>query len=868
MSDSDSSASSEPTVRTEPTRESLDSQGRNSFDVAQRVRLPSSYRRGVRQLKTNLRSFIHAVELTKTYCPIQITSVHEQELRMRMVAVCGGSGHSLAMVDVELGETIRVIDDSFSYNICNCMSISAPLRKQKLAPLICSGHRDGRIILRDLQTGNVLLREICDIEHGGPITACHVCEGEKRTLAIAGSQDKAGIFTVYMYDFSRGTLACPPKQDHSVACTCIASVSVPMGHSYVCTGSIDGYVHIYEMLGDSMDRVFSFADNGGAVFDLDVLPGVAGGVRPSLLLVAGRGKAVQCYDLDSGDPFVSLATSKQVASLSLGGSGSGSGSRGLKVNTHYNGVRLAGHKGKVNAVRGIFTATLGCVTGGEDGFVCIWNLENQSLLMRFTGQHVPSTPGRPGSSEGVGDDQGAQTGLHEDEVSSISVAVHPRLFILTASFDQNLSIIDLGSSENEEEQRAYRVLMGKEARSKRRGASRRRTTVRGQGQGEEEEEKQGGVRGEGRSYRLGTIVQKGITAALTMPSSDSSNGHNYVGMRSMTEGNGQQKVASTRLNYDSKGLNKSSDDSSQINQGNIRSSDVKRNRGSRGGSAFPVPGVDEDQEKEKEKEEDCFSPPQSDSRALLKISAYSLVSSKDHRDITGSAPASHAHAHADAKADSPPSPSPSLTGLAPTARGRRNTVFHSPYASNNPKTRNTRRQSKVMAQLDRVRAGLPRKDPDAVNEEGDDSDSSSEVDSEDDIDFDNARRMRPPQRGNVTLNDLFADLEAVKVAQQRRRTKKADREAARKLAAKIARGERIEAKREETETETEEERRKRETKAVMDAFAELTESSTDDEVEVDSDDAEEIGATGKGKTAKERAGARRGKARHVQSATN
>ena len=170
----------------------------------------------------------------------------------------------------------------------------------------------------------------------------------------------------------------------------------------------------------------------------------------------------------------------------------------------------------------------------------------------------------------------------------------------------------------------------------------------------------------------------------------------------------------------------------------------------------------------------------------------------------------------------------------------------------------------MMAQLDRVRAGLPRKDPDAVNEEGDDSDrSSSEVDSEDDIDFDNARRMRPPQRGNVTLNDLFADLEAVKVAQQRRRAKKADREAARELAAKIALGERIEAKREETETETEEERRKRETKAVMDAFAELTESSTDDEVEVDSDDAEEIGATGKGKTAKERAGARRGKARPV-----
>ena len=287
-SDEESSGSSVPTVRTEPTRESLDSQGRNSFDVAQRVRLPNSYRQGVRQLKTSLRSFIHAVELTKAYCPIQITSMYKQELRMRMVAICGGSGHSLALVDAEMGEVIRVIDDSFSYNICNCMSISTPLRKQKLAPLLCTGHQDGRLVLRDLQTGKVLLREISEIEHGGPITACHVCEGERRTLAIAGSQDKEGIFTVYIYDFSKGLLACPPKRDHSVACTAVTSVSVPMGYSYVCTGSIDGFVHVYEMMGNTMDRVYSFCDNGGAVLALDVLPGISGGVRPSLLLVAGR----------------------------------------------------------------------------------------------------------------------------------------------------------------------------------------------------------------------------------------------------------------------------------------------------------------------------------------------------------------------------------------------------------------------------------------------------------------------------------------------------------------------------------------------------------------------------------------------------
>ena len=781
-SDEESEDSSELSVRTPVTRESLDSKGRNSFDVAQRVRLPYLYRRGVRQLKTSLRSFINAVEISKAYCPVQITSKLEQELRMRVVAICGGSGHSLVLLDAEMGETIRVIDDSLTRSICNCMSISAPLRKQKLTPLLCTGHQDGRIVLRDLQTGTVLLQEICNIEHGGPITACHVCEGERRTLAIAGSQDKEGIFTVYMYDFSRGALACPPKQDHSVACTAIASVSVPMGHSYVCTGSIDGFVHVYEMLGDSMDRVHSFTDNGGAVFDLDVIPGIAGGERPSLLLVAGWGKAVQCYDLDAGLPFTSLASSSQHVSSAAGGITTGGTPRTRpNINSCYDGIRLIGHDGKVTAVRGILTPTLGCVTGGEDGHVCIWNLETCSLLVRFTGQHVPPSPSRP---HGEG-------GLHEGEVSSISVSLHPRLFILTGGLDQHLSIVDLASSEDEASQRAYRILTNQEASGNRRGSRRRSKSSQ-----------KGSDQGGGRSYRLNTVVGKSISAYALAATKDSSNSTNYIEMPSSSvEGEVEAPV----------GRNK---DFTQVSRGIL----IKGESRERlvldqltSGVASEMPMIEEDKESERTVKLPSV-------RVGTGESNYDLVSGKEPTRQTIAFPS-------ESGTDSSLFSSFEVLGLANTSQGRRNSVFDSPYASNNPRGRNVKRQTKVLAQLDRVRAGLSKHDPD-----NEDSDDSSSVDSEDAIDFDNAMSRRPKHRGSVILNDLFVDLEAIKAAQQRRKQKRAEREAAKlkadELARRLACGETIEN---EEVPETEEERVRRETKAVMDAFAELTESSTDDE---------------------------------------
>ena len=74
-------------------------------------------------------------------------------------------------------------------------------------------------------------------------------------------------------------------------------------------------------------------------------------------------------------------------------------------------------------------------------------------------------------------------GLHNDQVSSISVSVYPRLFILTGSFDQRLSIIDLASSEDEAILRAYRTLTKQEPRGKHGKAPERSLLLTKDGQG-------------------------------------------------------------------------------------------------------------------------------------------------------------------------------------------------------------------------------------------------------------------------------------------------------------------------------------------------------------------------------------------------
>jgi WD40 repeat protein len=449
MSDSDE----EQSVHTVATRESLDSQGKSAFDTAIRVKLHKKYKKPVRQIHSNICSFINAVCVTKEYCPFQIMSVRETELRMRSVCVMGGSGHSLVFFDCEMGTILRVIDDESTHHTCLSMSISAPLTQQKLAPLLCSGHHDGRMILRDMQTGLVVIHALSDIKHNGPVTACHVCEGERRTLALAASQDTTGRFVLYCYDFQRGDYACDPKYDHTVSITSIASVSVQMAHSYYATGSIDGAIHVYEMNG-TMERKFSFLDNGGAVFAIDILPGNVLAKRPTLLVSGGVDGAVRIYNLNNGLPFESMESATQNWGGGGGGRRSGGGggvqldADGVMTNTDYDGVLLCGHEGKINAIAGICTVTLGCVTGGEDGYVCVWNLEAATLLVRV----------RHPQHWGPG---GMELPLHRDQVTSVSVSMKPRLLITCGSMDQMATIIDLSSSTVDSHQAAVRALNSK-----------------------------------------------------------------------------------------------------------------------------------------------------------------------------------------------------------------------------------------------------------------------------------------------------------------------------------------------------------------------------------------------------------------------
>jgi hypothetical protein len=65
--------------------------------------------------------------------------------------------------------------------------------------LLATGHHDGRMVLLDMQTGDVLYSPISDIKHAGPVRAVHVCEGHKKTLAICGSEDRRGRVAVYVW---------------------------------------------------------------------------------------------------------------------------------------------------------------------------------------------------------------------------------------------------------------------------------------------------------------------------------------------------------------------------------------------------------------------------------------------------------------------------------------------------------------------------------------------------------------------------------------------------------------------------------------------------------------------------------------------
>ena len=134
----------------------------------------------------------------------------------------------------------------------------------------------------------------------------------------------------------------------------------------------------------------------------------------------------------------------------------------------------------------------------------------------------------------------------------------------------------------------------------------------------------------------------------------------------------------------------------------------------------------------------------------------------------------------------------------------------------------------MLTQLDRVRAGLPKH---VENNEDSDDSSTESIASEDAIDFDNACSRRPQHRGTVTLHDLFADLEAVKIANERIKKKKADKEIKILKPSEILKEDTLEESRKGPMTE--EELIRMESLAMKELYAELNKSSsTSDEDDV------------------------------------
>lgn len=465
-------AEDELSVHTIASRVSIDLTGQNAFDQALRVKLNRKYNMAIRKVVCDkIRSWVNAVEVTAAYCPIQRqyyenphARLPTQELRMRAVGVAAGSGFTVAVFDLEMGTILRTIEDPKRSAIL-CMSMSAPLARQKLAPLLATGHFDGRLVLRDMQTGTQMLNTISTIKHPGPVRQCLIMEGHKRPLAVAASDDKDGKAALYVYNFERGELACPVIQDHVEQITALTSISIPGMHSLFISASMDGYVHLYDM--QTCERQLSLSpemNTRGPVFALDVLAGSLTGNRPTLLLVGGMDGVIRIFNLGMGplkahssshspEPSASLSKSRKNTSGNRDGYSIPIGGRTSAINGCYNidsiqmthkdanskrpqqtyATALRGHKGKIFAVAGIATITLGCVSGGEDANIRIWNVE--------TGQSLISI-----------------NGLHIEEIRSIRVTLYPRPIIVSSGYDTRIVVLDLSVSTNGEHRRVMKAL--------------------------------------------------------------------------------------------------------------------------------------------------------------------------------------------------------------------------------------------------------------------------------------------------------------------------------------------------------------------------------------------------------------------------
>jgi len=258
MDGEDDDASLAPSVMTLRSRSSILPNGQMAFDTALRVPVQKRYVRAIRHIDTGYKSWINGVCLTDRHCPIQIRAFGQDELRMRSCGVLGGSGNSIIFFDAELGTLVKSCHDLTSPILS--MSMTAPSRKTKLAPLLATGLRDGRVILWDMQTASPLYESLSTIKHKAPIHACHICEGS-RSLCILGTCDDARQHkpVVLCYNFELGKCE-KALRDHSEGSriTAITTCHVKMVHSLILTAATDGWVFAYDVF--TYEQTWSLRD--------------------------------------------------------------------------------------------------------------------------------------------------------------------------------------------------------------------------------------------------------------------------------------------------------------------------------------------------------------------------------------------------------------------------------------------------------------------------------------------------------------------------------------------------------------------------------------------------------------------------------
>lgn len=165
-----------------------------------KVDVNQKFRKVCRTL-TNHTCWVNSVSVTDRYVPILQRSLMNDDLRMRCAGVSASSGPSIAVFDIETGQTLFSIDghETVVYSV----AISHPSVDSALNPVIVTGSHDGLMKIWELKTGEHLLT-IGEKHHRGPVRAVCVIEGRLPMVFSASENDVSAhysfdLFPIFKY---------------------------------------------------------------------------------------------------------------------------------------------------------------------------------------------------------------------------------------------------------------------------------------------------------------------------------------------------------------------------------------------------------------------------------------------------------------------------------------------------------------------------------------------------------------------------------------------------------------------------------------------------------------------------------------------